>query len=106
MYPMGNIFVKPDFRLSMGSNPRPHQKQGAWELSELVKDSLHKSVGSLRLPRRFAPRNDTSVAIQKMSMNQRLMDRHVAALLAMTGFCRPSLINPFSAARQPAIKRL
>ena len=40
MYPMGNIAVKPDFRLSMSSNPRPYQKQGVWELSELVKQSL------------------------------------------------------------------
>lgn len=40
MYPMGNIAVKPDFRLRMSSNPRPYQKQGVWELSELVEQSL------------------------------------------------------------------
>jgi hypothetical protein len=40
MYPMGNIPVKPDFRLSMSSNPRPHQKQGGQKLSELVEQCL------------------------------------------------------------------
>ena len=40
MYPMGNIAVKPDFRLSMSSNPRPHQKQGGQKLSELVEQCL------------------------------------------------------------------
>ena len=59
MYPMGNIAVKPDFRLSMSSNPRPHQKQGGQKLSELVKQSsptrqnktfelAHSSCKSLR----------------------------------------------------------
>ena len=37
---MGNIPVKPDFRLSMSSNPRPHQKQGGQKLSELVEQCL------------------------------------------------------------------
>lgn len=41
MYPMGNIAVKPDFRLRMSSNPRPYQKQGVWELSELVERPLY-----------------------------------------------------------------
>ena len=40
MYPMGNIPVKPDLRLSMSSNPRPRQKQWGSKLSELVKQSL------------------------------------------------------------------
>jgi hypothetical protein len=37
-------------------------------------------------PRRCAARNDTIVAIRKMFVNQRFMDRRVAALLLMTGF--------------------
>ncbi|MEY4214683.1 MAG: hypothetical protein RL458_2909 [Pseudomonadota bacterium] len=54
---MGDIAAKPDFRLSMSSNTRLHQKQGTLKLSELVKQSLlGRQTSGIHAPlRSFVP---------------------------------------------------